>query len=119
MLIIPLSRGSQLHRHTEAIGVVVEMRKLVFLWEYCARCLNLMFWGNIARGAGRKKIRVTSRVQWWCASRVRWCTGSGCLKLYVDTLPGHSSSLSVLSASIDDILACFRHSILSAMVDRL
>ena len=42
MLIISLSRGGQLHRHTEAIGMA-SMRKLVF----CR---------NIAPGAKRKNL---------------------------------------------------------------
>ena len=29
--------------------------KVGVLWEYCARCRNLVFWGNIAPSAGRKK----------------------------------------------------------------
>ena len=59
MLIISLCRGSQLH---EKVGV---------WWVYCARCRNLVAWGNIAPGAGRKKVRVTSRFRGWCASKVR------------------------------------------------
>ena len=51
MLIIPLSRGSQLHRHTEAIGVVVEMRKLVFDENIAPGAEILVFWG-----AGRKRL---------------------------------------------------------------
>ena len=30
------------------------MQKFGVLGEYCARCLNLVFWGNIAPSAGRK-----------------------------------------------------------------
>ena len=31
-----------------------------------------------------KYVNPKRRVQGWCASRVRWCTGSGCLSFSID-----------------------------------
>ena len=78
MLKIRLSRGSQLHRHTEAIGVVVKMRKVVFD--------EIIELGADVLGRRAQKVRVSSRVQGWCASKVRWCVGSGCLSECVENI---------------------------------
>ena len=47
---------------------------------------KLVFCGNIAPVlySRTKKFRVSPRVQGWCASKVRWCTGSA--GLYISKL---------------------------------
>ena len=50
------------------VGILRPVPKFGVLGEYCAQ-----------RRA--QKVRATSRVQGWCASKVRWCVGSGCLFL--------------------------------------
>ena len=51
---------------------------------------NLMGMNNAPGGLGKycarrwaQKARVTSRVQGWSASKVRWSTGRGCLNDYL------------------------------------
>ena len=55
----------------------IDEKNMIFALKYA--CFPACFSSsNNFRG---KSLNPKLRIQGWCASRVRWCTGSGCQKL--------------------------------------